>query len=143
MPSVGDATDRFRGNRRKLKRPLERAFHPGDDGWFDEPERRRVGRLEVGIVLPDKRVRRYEFLERTESDERLQVNRLVRREEILLLELQMRIGNHEVRARHVAPSDQLRDQQHGDGDAPDVAAARDDEKVEIAGLAEIQMSDAA
>ncbi len=38
----------------------------------------------------------------------------------------------EVRAHDAPPAQQLRQHEHGDGDAPDPAAARDDEQIEVA-----------
>src|SRR5262245_53438675 len=63
MRSVREAADRFRGNRRKLKRPLEHSFRSGNDRWFGEAKGRRAVRPEIGIVPLDKRVRRHKFPE--------------------------------------------------------------------------------
>ena len=71
------------------------------------------------------------------------MNGLVRGEQILLLELEVGVGDHEIRARHVTPAEQLGEQQDRDRHAPDVRPAGDDEEIEIAGAFQVHVRDAA
>src|SRR5262245_16223178 len=97
----------------------------------------------VRIDPSNERIGGEEIVEQFVADQRLEMNHLVRRKKILLLQRQLRIGQDQVRADDASPAKELRQQQHGDGNGPDMLAARHDEEIEVPAALEIQMRDAA
>ena len=163
MPAVERAAGRFDERRWRREEDLERRFQTIDCRGSQRPnarsavlrragiERQRGAEGRPGSVRPEcvwieplhERVGCREFGQRIGADEWLEMNDLVRGEQILLVEREVRIGNHEVRADDAAAAEKLRQEQDGERHGPYARAPRDDEQIEVALGFEIHVRDAA
>ena len=118
-------------------------LHPAEHAARPERQRCGVRRVKVGVKTEHERILVEQLVEDISSDQRFQVDHLAGGEQILLLEDEPGVGDDEVGADDSALPHQLRENQDSDRRAPDAAAARNDEQVEVAGPFEIQVRDAA